>query len=148
QLSVNGVNYSLSGVTQVSIGGGGGNDALTLVGGNTSESVVLRPGSADVTATNYRVAASGFANIQFAGGSGDQVTLYDSTGNDLLEATPQWARMSGDGFSNYASGVGSVVAICQAGGNDTARLYDSAGDDTLTAGPASAVLRGSGFANE
>src|SRR5205807_3621070 len=59
QLSVNGVNYSLPGVTQITIGGGGGNDALTLVGGSAAESVVLRPRSADLTATNLHLAASG-----------------------------------------------------------------------------------------
>jgi subtilisin family serine protease len=148
QLTVNSVTYALPGATQVSMQGGGGSDSLTLVGGSAAENVVLRPGSAEVTATNLRVLASGFANIQFAGGSGDQVTLYDSAGNDVFEATPQWARMSGDGFTNYVSGVGSVVAISQAGGADTAHLYDSAGDDRFTAGPASAVLQGSGFSNE
>jgi hypothetical protein len=145
---VNGASYSLAGVTQIAIDGGGGNDSLALVGGNAAESVMLRPGTAEVTATNYHVAASGFESIQFAGGSGDRATLYDSSGDDTFEATPQSARMSGSGFVNSVSGVGSVVAISQAGGSDTARLYDSAGDDLLTASPTSAVLQGSNFASE
>jgi subtilisin family serine protease len=148
RLSINGVTYSLGGVTEVTIDGSGGNDSLALVGGSAAESVVLRPGSADVIAANYHVAANGFENIQFSGGSGDRATLYDSSGDDTFEATPQSARMSGSGFVNSVSGVGSVIGIAQAGGSDTARLYDSAGDDTLTASPTSAVLQGSGFSNE
>ncbi len=148
QISVNGATYSLTGVTQITIDGSGGTDSLALVGGNAAENVVLRPGAADVTAASLHVAASGFENIQFTGGSGDRATLYDSSGDDTFEATPQSARMSGSGYINSVSGVGSVVAISQAGGSDTARLYDSAGDDMLTAGPTSAVLQGTGFSNE
>src|SRR5206468_4043555 len=85
-LSINGVTYSLSGVTQVTMDGSGGNDTLTLVGGSAAENVVLRPGTAEVTATGYHVAAAGFENIQFAGDSGDRATLYDSAGDDSLEA--------------------------------------------------------------
>ncbi|MBW8883846.1 MAG: S8 family serine peptidase, partial [Planctomycetia bacterium] len=148
QLSVNGVTYAISGVTQVTIEGGGGNDALTLVGNSAAENVTLRPGSADITASNYHVAASGFESIQFSGSSSDRATLYDSAGDDVFEATPQWARLSGAGYVNYVSGVGSVVAISQTAGSDTARLYDSAGNDTLTASPTSALLQGNGFSNE
>jgi len=148
QLTVNGASYSLVGVTQVKIDGGGGIDSLVLVGGGAAETITLRPGSAELTADGSHVIATGIENIQFLGHQADVATLYDSAGNDLLEATPQWARLSGNGFVNFVSGAGSVVAISQNGGADVARLYDSAGNDTLTAGPTTAILQGGGFANE
>jgi subtilisin family serine protease len=145
QLSLNGVTYSLAGVTQVSISGGGGSDSLTIVGSSAAENVVLRPSSADVTTADLHVSATGFANIQFSGDQADRATLYDSTANDTFEATPAWARMTGGGFTNFVSGVGSVVGISAAGGSDRATLHDSAGNDTLIAGPTDAVLAGAGF---
>jgi subtilisin family serine protease len=147
QLTVNGVSHSLAGVTQVTIEGGGGNDSLTLVGGGAAESVVLRPGSVDLTSTSFRLNASNVENIQFSGDRLDQASFFDSASNDLFEATPQWARLSGGGFVNYVTGAGSVLATSQAGGSDVARLYDSLGNDTLKAGPSAAALEGNGFAN-
>jgi len=132
----------------VTISGGGGNDMLVLSGDGVAETVTLRPGSAELTAAGFGVTASGMESIQFQGTAADRAWLYDSAGNDALVATPQWARLSGDGFVNYVAGVGSVVAVSQAGGTDLAQLYDSAGNDSLQAGPTSATLRGVGFANE
>jgi hypothetical protein len=121
---VNGVSYSLGGVTQITIDGSGGNDTLTLVGGSLAETVVLRPGTAEITSVACHLTASGFENIQFSGNAGDRATLYGSAGDDLFEATPQWARLSGGGYVSSVSGVGSVVAIAQAGGADVARHHD------------------------
>ena len=49
QLSIDGANYSLAGVSQITIDGGGGNDSLVLVGSSAADTIVLGPGSAEVT---------------------------------------------------------------------------------------------------
>jgi subtilisin family serine protease len=142
QLTVNGVNYSLAGITQVTLNGGGGSDVLMLAGGAGAESVVLRAGSAEVTSATSKLTASSFETIQYSGDAADRVTFYDSAGADVFEARPQFARMTGGGFSNSASGVQNVAAFSTSGGADTARLYDSAANDTLTATPTSAKIVG------
>ncbi len=148
QLTVNGVNYSLAGVTQITLNGGGGSDVLTLAGGPGAESVVFRPGSAEVTSATSQVNASSFEAIQFSGDAADRVTFYDSVGADVFEARPQWARMTGGGFSNSASGVQNIAAFSTSGGVDVARLHDSAANDTLTATPTSAKIVSGGYSAE
>jgi subtilisin family serine protease len=148
ELTVNGVRYSLTGITQIAIDGGSGNDSLALSGGSAAETVWLAPKGGELTAANFRLTAAGIESIQFVGNQADRAWLYDSAASDVFEATPQWARLSGAGFANDVSGVGSVVAVSQAGGGDLARLYDSAGNDVLVAGPTKATLQGSGFFNE
>lgn len=149
QLTVNGVSYSLAGISQVVLNGGDGNDTLTLNGASgATESINVRPGSAELTAGNFQLTAASFETIQFTGNGSDRATFYDSAGNDRFEASPQAARLSGNGFANSVTGVGWVLAISQAGGNDIAYLSDSAGNDALTASPTRAVLQGTGFVNE
>lgn len=148
QLTINGVTYLLAGVTQVTLSSGSGTDSLTLVGGNAAESIVFRPGSAELTSATTKVIASGFESIQFNGDSADRATYYDSASADVFEAKPQWARLSGGGFTNTAIGVSSVTATSMAGGADSARLYDSAGNDSLTATPTNTELAGTGFSSE
>jgi len=149
QLTINGIVYSLTGVSQITIDGGGGNDSLVLVGGPAAETIVLRPGGAELTAFgSSRLSAAGIESIQFLGSSTDRAWFYDSAVTDAFEAAQQWARLSGSGFTNFVSGVGAVTAISQNGGADIARLYDSAGNDSLTAGPAAVALQGNGFTSE
>ena len=88
QIIVNGVSHTLSGITQVLFEGGGGKDSLVLVGGSAAESVTLRPGTAELVGATYRVSSTGVETILVTGGSGDRATLYDSAGNDVLDARP------------------------------------------------------------
>lgn len=148
QLSANGVTYWLAGVTQITMDGGGGSDSLAVAGSAGAENVMMQKGSIEIAAAGSHFAATGFADIQFSGNQADRATLYDSVGNDVFEATPQWAKMSGGGFTNDVSGVSSVVAISAAGGSDVATLHDSAGNDTLIAGPTDATLQGTGYFSE
>ncbi|HEY2414717.1 MAG TPA: S8 family serine peptidase [Pirellulaceae bacterium] len=144
QIAVNGVNYSLAGVTQISIDGSGGNDTLTLSGGNVAETIVFRPGSADLNSATTHVIAGGFETIQFIGGNADRATFYDSAANDVFEAQARFARMIGPGFANSATGVQYVQAISSAGGNDRASLTGSDGNDVLGVWAGSRTLSSAG----
>ena len=145
---VNGVSYSLAGIKNVKIDGAGGSDSLTLLGGSTAETLVLRPDIADAMSAGFRLSATDVEHTRFVGGSSDRVWLYDSAGNDTFTATPTSATLSGAGYSNIVEGCGTVLAVAQAGGSDTARLYDSAGADTLEGSPTAVRLKGQGYSNE
>lgn len=147
QILVNGISYSLAGIKTVRIDGGGGQDALTLIGSQKAETVVLRPGIVDVLRSGFRLSAENVEQTRFVGGKSDRAFLYDSVGNDTLEATPTSARMSGPGYSNVAEGCGTAIAISEAGGSDLARLYHSDGSELLDR-PATVRLRGNGYSNE
>jgi subtilisin family serine protease len=144
QLTINGVNYSLAGVTQVNINGSGGSDTLTLTGGNYAETIVLRPGSAVLSSATTRVVASSFETIQFIGSNTDRAIFYDSAASDLFDAQARWARMTGPGFANIATGIQYVQAISSAGGNDRASLTGSDGNDVLGVWGGSRTLTSAG----
>ncbi|HEX5104498.1 MAG TPA: S8 family serine peptidase, partial [Pirellulaceae bacterium] len=145
---VNGVSYSLAGIASIQISGRGGEDSLTLIGSAATETAVLRPGRVDFAGGGVRLSGEEVERIRVIGGGSDRALLYDSAGNDLLEARPQMVHQSGAEFDHVVEGFGAVSAVAFAGGNDTARLYDSAGNDTLEGGPTSVTLRGTGFKNE
>jgi hypothetical protein len=145
---VNGVSYSLAGATTVRITGGGGQDSLVIKGTSSAETAVLRPGSVDFSGGGLRLTADQVEQIRLVGSASDRALLYDSLGNDALEATPRSVRLTGTGFTNTVEGFGAVSSVASAGGTDIARLYDSAANDTLDGGPTSVTLRGRGFKNE
>lgn len=147
QLTVNGIAYSLAGISQVAINGAGGSDALTIIGGTAQETVWLSPGGGEFTSVGFRLTAASVESITFVGDSRDQAWLYDSAGNDNLVVHPHEARLFGAGFSNTVTGVGSLMAVSR-GGGDAARLHDSAGNDTLQAGPNTAVFQTGGLKAE
>ena len=78
-------------------------------------------------------------------GGHDTATLYDSVGDDLFEAGPDLATLSGASYSVSVSGVENVQAYAFAGGVDTAKLYDSPGDDTFVSTDNFGKLYGEGF---
>lgn len=144
-LTINGVNYTLSGVSQLSLQGGSGSDRLSLTGSNSSETVSLAPQSGKMSGGGTTVTTTGFESTEFVGGKEDRAWLTDSAGNDVFEATPQWARLTGSGFSNLVTGAGGVGGTSQAGGSDLAKLFDSSGNDWLSARPGAATVEGAGF---
>jgi len=71
--------------------------------------------------------------------------LYDSPGNDTFIASPDSAKLSGNGFSNQVRFFDRVFAFAIAGGFDTASLYGSAGDDVFTGTPTFSRIVGNGY---
>jgi len=85
-----------------------------------------------------------------AGGM-DIARLSDSSGDDLLEASPHevllWLRATAEFGSIMAMNFEATHTYATAGGIDTAMLYGSPGDDTFYATPDGAALFGDDFYN-
>ncbi len=131
----------------------GGTDIARLYDSAGNDVFVATPTAASLTTPTYRQSAvgfervTGFATAGNSGGIGDQANLYDSPGNDILNARPEYAYITGTGYYSYAEGFNRVRVFANAGNaggsGDRAYLYDSNGADTLTTRPNSAVFSGS-----
>ncbi|TWU62997.1 Subtilisin E precursor [Crateriforma conspicua] len=133
---------------QIFLDAAGGSDRLEILGSVGSERLRL---SADpnsdvesrLIAGGVEIVLRGFEDVQFDGGGGsDRATLYDSSGDDLLESRSGDAVLSGVGFRFDVRDVVRTYVHATAGGNDAAYLYDSDGDDTLVVQPGFTSLRG------
>ena len=82
------------------------------------------PGQAFYNRANYFEQVFGVSSL----GGNDMARLYDSAGNDTLQASPTSATLSGTGFSNQALSFRYVTAYASTGG-DVAHLTGSSGDD-------------------
>ncbi|MEP6168549.1 MAG: S8 family serine peptidase, partial [Rhodopirellula bahusiensis] len=140
-------NYTLDTTETIVIDGGAGGDTLRIMGSAEAESLLLRPptnedGISRLTFLGGVIEIRGFENISFVGGGGlDLATMYDSTGDDVLNASSQSARMSGVGFEFRVDNVPKLFAHATAGGEDSAHLNDSSGDDRLVIRPQFSSLR-------
>ena len=158
---VNGLRYDFSGGTvgpgenTIYFDGGYGQDSVSL--DLTSWAVernvqaVLRPNSGTITRTFnsngaelYRLELESFSSITVIGG--DLAKLYDSEGVDTFIATPDYAEMSGPGYSNRVENFDAVHAYSLTG-DDIAKLYDSPGVDRFVATDTYGKLYGEGFLN-
>lgn len=139
--------YTLDTTEPIVINGGAGGDVLRIMGSAEAESLLLRPpssgdGVSRLTFLGGVIEIRGFENISFVGGGGlDHATMYDSTGDDVLTASSQTARMSGVGFEFRVDNVPKLFAHATSGGEDSAHLNDSAGDDRLVIRPQFSSLR-------
>jgi subtilisin family serine protease len=139
--------YTLDTTETIVIDGGAGGDVLRIMGSAEAETLLLRPptnedGVSRLTYLGGVIEIRGFENISFVGGGGlDLATMYDSTGDDVLTASSQTARMSGVGFEFRVDNVPKLFAHATAGGNDSAHLNDSSGDDRLVIRPQFSSLR-------
>ena len=132
----------------------GGNDTALFYDSAGNDTFVANPGfvrmespSADVSRNVH--SARGFAKaIGYANNGGyDTAYFHDSAGNDTYVASPNKARMEGDGFHNSAFGFEQNLGFALNGGVDNAYLHDSAGDDTFVAHPTHVRMTGDGFYN-
>lgn len=144
--TVNGVAYTAAASARVVFHGEGGEDSITLIGGEGAESITMRPGTVRLSSATYIVSADSVENVRVVGDNRDTAYLYDSAGNDTFEAGTATATLKGSGYCEVVEGIGNVTAYAS-GGYDMATLYDSVGNDTFIADPQSASLRGNGFAN-
>jgi hypothetical protein len=142
-LTINGVGYSFSGtsVGQVRFDGFAGADTATLYGTAGTETVVLRPGSAEMQGPGYTVQAVSVENVTVVGGDGsDEATLYDSAANDTFTAQPFEATLSGPGFSSRVLGFERIAGKATGGAFDVAILYASPGTSLLVGKAAESSL--------
>ncbi len=157
-VTVNGVSYQLpGGVTRVNLDGLAGTDTLNLLGTPGNDRVVLHPGTAlmdfNPGQAGFDFVAGSVETINVdgrgeAGGIGDSVTMYDSSGDDQLTVNLTTATMTGPGLNYGVTGFEQIVAASIRGGHDRAMLSDSAGDDVFSASPTVANLTGPGYVNQ
>lgn len=136
-VTVNGVAYSFAAKTikRVTLAGEGGRDSLVATGTSGNESVTLKADGGNMKTSTYELVSTGMENTRVDAGTGrDVVYLYDSKGNDSLEARPTSVVLKGDdgSYLNQADGF-DYAYIYASSGTDTAKLYDSAGNDRFDA---------------
>ena len=149
---INGETYSFSAadVGYVSFSGGAGADTVLLQGTSEDESVKLWPDRAVLKGNGFKVAASGSEFITADGGGGaDLAQIYDDPdGMDTLRATPNFAKLTGDGFAIRARGFRHVHTYSTEGSGDLAFLYDDpATQDTFEVTATDGRLYGENFFN-
>jgi subtilisin family serine protease len=151
ELAGAGFQVTATNVQNVTVYGGGGSDFAEFFDSAGDDVFVATPDAAklrgtDFQGTGFYVRAASFDRVvaySTAGGS-DVAYLYGSSGNDRFSASPDYAKMVGNGFSNWAGHFECVIARGN-GGADVAYLYDSAGNDVLKATPTATKLFGPGY---
>ncbi len=149
-ITVNGIDYRFdaSAFSEVTLHGGGGDDAARVLLTSQNETVVLRPTTMQATRAGLTVRADGMENLDVrSGGGSDTAYFYDSAGDDGFYVRPGRGAMLGAGYQNVVGGFTAIHAFASSG-YDQARLLDSAGDDTFVAQGQDARLWGSDFFNE
>ncbi len=150
QVTINQLHYQFDSTqfTTFTFEGNGGDDTAVLVGSDSVETARMEPTTATFGNEQYEVTVRETADIIILGqGGDDQATLFDSTGDDVLNATPDYVELFGTGFYSRVDSFRYVYAYSQAGGEDSATLRDSAGDDKFTTTASYGVLEGSNYYN-
>ena len=148
RITINGVDYEFDGesIAQVRFDGQAGSDSATLYGTHGSDSAALRAGSADLSGGGYSVSVVGTESIEvFGRGGSDLASIDDSSGDDRFTASPEYAAMTGDGFSLVANQFETVHAYARNGGTDEAALNDSAGNDLFIGTSSYGKVIGDGY---
>jgi len=149
-VTINGVSYHFDGpdVASVTFDGGIGHDTALLVGTSGDDTAVLSPDQGQLISDGALVSVLGVESITIRTEGGiDTVRVYDSKGDDTLEAWPHSTTITGQGFSHEVDGFEVLLAYAKAGGGDTAVLHDSAGNDQFHGTPSLSWLGGDGFFN-
>ncbi len=156
EVSINGIDYSfpLDGATEFQYLGKGDGSA-TLYAGPGDDTATMSPHTSALAALDgsYQLRTVHIANVVFHGGGGtDAVEIVDSTGNDMLIATPTQMSMSGtpvDGglYTLIANGFRYAHGYSRNGGNDTAEVVGSADSDRVKAYPDFVKMMGGGYYN-
>lgn len=140
--------YPAGTIQQLRVDAHAGNDTLNIVGSQLSDKVDLRPGDSDIENSQIHVDIVSAEQITYSSGGGpDRVYLYDSDGDDTLNARPGSAELVGVGYRFEVREIDRIFIHATGGGQDYAYLYDSAGDDRLSVRPQFTSISGNGFFN-
>ena len=135
-------------INQIWIGGGGGDDAVQIIGSAADETISLQPHRGALLGNGYEVRVNNVDQIAVDGGAGlDRATLIGSSGDDVANLYPNQGDLSGTDFLHEVTAVRSMDVYPGDGGYDRVFHHDSTGDDEATAKPAWSRLRGYGFQN-
>ncbi|MEJ5340555.1 MAG: hypothetical protein WHT09_03220 [Thermogutta sp.] len=129
---------------------GDGQDTVIVTGTNGQEIVTLWPTGGQFKfpgGFTVEVRSAERITVDAKGGTNDQLTVYDSAGNDSMTASPTQvtATNSANAYSHLARNFEQVTLVSSAGGEDTASLYDSPGDDIFTGTPTYGEMAGTGY---
>jgi hypothetical protein len=129
---------------------GDGQDTVIVTGTNGQEIVTLWPTGGQFKfpgGFTVEVRSAERITVDAKGGTNDQLTVYDSAGDDSMTASPTQvtATNSANAYSHLARNFEQVTLVSSAGGEDTASLYDSPGDDIFTGTPTYGEMAGTGY---
>ena len=146
-VELNGQRYDVGpAVTSVEFHGGLLRDTVELTGSGGDETLELWSDHGLLTGNGFSVTVTGVESITAAGlGGSDEVTFYDSPGNDIFVASLGNASLIRPDGANVATGFETVTAVSSHGGKDIAKLFDSPGNDLFVARPLYGELSGDTF---
>ena len=140
--------FAAAEVAYVNFSGGAGADTVVFYGTSAAEKANLWPDRAVFSGPGFTVttAATEFATA-WGGGGGDVALMHDDpSGRDVFRATPESAKLSGDGFAVEAKSFRYVHSFATEGNGDSALLYDDPDTrDTLATRPDQARLYSNEF---
>jgi len=150
---INGETYSFAAadVDYVSFNAGEGIDAVVFQGTSADETANLRSDYGAFFGPGFVVAIAGAEFVTADGGGGKDIAILrdDPLGRDTFLATPEFAKLSGEGFTNRVYSFGQVLAYGTQGNGDVGVLRDRAGSkDTFWATPTLGKLFSDGFFNQ
>ncbi len=150
KFTIDGQEYQIRpGTTDIHFNGLAGMDTVSLVGSSGNDELDVYVGYLNLqTAGGMHVTGDSFETVDVDAGTGgyDEAYFRDTVGDDLFEASPGFAKLTGIGLSHQARGFELAQAFSTSG-NDTARLYDSASDDSLVAYHDDVTLGGVGYSS-
>ncbi len=123
--------FSLSEISALQIDGGLGTDTVVVQTDANTISVLLRPGSLQVEGATFSL-SSAAENHTIYGNQELVAVAYAREEQDWLYASPNYIRMVGSNYENFASGF-AVAAVFGQGNNDVAVVQDSSGNDQFYA---------------
>ncbi|MHB8899143.1 MAG: hypothetical protein ACYC6Y_10395, partial [Thermoguttaceae bacterium] len=125
--------------------------AITVYGTDQADKFILDAAASRTITINgvaYHHEDTEVSTVDFSGGQGrDEAWLYDSTGNESLEAWPDhtvWTNGAGDAQQDYVvqvSGIEDLLAYATRGGTDSALFHGSENADKLKSYEDSVRLR-------
>ncbi|MDR1957812.1 MAG: GEVED domain-containing protein [Planctomycetaceae bacterium] len=140
----------LAKVNKINIDTRTGNDTVVVNGlAADAEQVVMRPNQAQIKcnvgqSNEFRISIVNAVNIQFDGNGGnDEVTIYDSRGNDIAVLEPHAGSISGISlygpYKNAAENVKSINMVAGLGGTDEVTFVTRTGDTMQSNQPSTVV---------
>lgn len=145
-VTVNDVQYDVSGMTSFTFTGDAGANSIRSVGTNASTTITAGNGSLTLSDSTYTLTAASVQTVD-VNADGGTADLQGTAGDDSFTASPTTATLSGGGYTLIATGFNQVDAEGN-GGNDTATLNDSSGDDAFYGRTAYSYLMGTGYLNQ
>ncbi len=143
--------YDAGDVNEFVISGGGGHDAIRIVGSELDDIAEIQTNSSTLVAEGgYRVTTQGFdATDILAGGGNNHASMYDSPLADRMQAYPgRVVLTAASGEANRAYGFDRVEVFSANSSDNVGEMFDSLGNDLFVGRELLASMRGRGYRND